>query len=35
LATPDMPENRASGNRRIRDWLSKVSRIHMTNSVDG
>jgi hypothetical protein len=28
----DMPENRASGNRRIRDWSSKVSRIHMTLS---
>jgi hypothetical protein len=34
LATLDMQENRASGNRRIRDWSSKVSRIHMTNSVD-
>jgi hypothetical protein len=29
-----MLENRASGNRRIRDWPSMVSRIHMTNSVD-
>jgi hypothetical protein len=35
LTTPDMLKNKASGNRRIRDWLSKISRIHMTNSVDG
>jgi hypothetical protein len=35
LATPDMSKNRASENRRIRDWWSKVLRIHMTNSMDG
>jgi hypothetical protein len=34
LATPNMPKNRASGNRRIRNWLSNMSRIHMTNLVD-
>jgi hypothetical protein len=28
-------ENRASGNRRIRDWPSKVPRIHMINSKEG
>jgi hypothetical protein len=28
LATPDMPETRASWNGRIKDWPSKVSRIH-------
>jgi hypothetical protein len=31
LAITDMPENRASGNRRIRDWLRKVSRITYYN----
>jgi hypothetical protein len=29
-----MLENRGSDNRRMKDWLGKVLRIHMTNSVD-
>jgi hypothetical protein len=34
-ATPVMLENRGSGNKRMKDWPSKVLRIHTTNSVDG
>jgi hypothetical protein len=30
-----MLENRGSGNKRMKDWPSKVLRIHMANSVDG
>jgi hypothetical protein len=33
--TPIVLENRGSGNKRMKDWPSKVLRIHMTNSVDG
>jgi hypothetical protein len=32
--TPVMPENKESDNRRMKDWPSKVLRIHMTNSMD-
>jgi hypothetical protein len=35
LATLVMLENRGSGNKRMKDWPSKVLRIYMTNSVDG
>jgi hypothetical protein len=34
LATLVMPENRVSGNKRMKDWSSKVLRIRMTISVD-
>jgi hypothetical protein len=34
-ATPVMSKNRGGGKRRMTDWLSKVLRTHMTNSVDG
>jgi hypothetical protein len=34
-ATLVILENRGSGNNRVKDWPSKVLRIHMTNSVDG
>jgi hypothetical protein len=30
-----MTENRGSGNKRMKDWTSKVLRIHMINYVDG
>jgi hypothetical protein len=30
-----MLENKASGNRRMTDWTSKVMRIHMRYFVDG
>jgi hypothetical protein len=29
-----MPENRGSGNKRMKDWPNKVLGIHTTNSVD-
>jgi hypothetical protein len=29
-----MPENRGSGNKRMKNRPSKVLRIHMANSVD-
>jgi hypothetical protein len=32
--TPVMSENRGSGNKRMKDWPSKILRIHMTNFVD-
>jgi hypothetical protein len=34
-ATPVLLENRGSGNKRMKDWPSKVLRIHITNYVDG
>jgi hypothetical protein len=34
-ATPVMPENREIGNKRMKDWPSKILRIHTTNYVDG
>jgi hypothetical protein len=34
-ATLVMLENRGSGNKRMKDWSSKILRIHMTISVDG
>jgi hypothetical protein len=34
-ATPIMPKNRGSGNKRMEDWPSKVLRIHTINSMDG
>jgi hypothetical protein len=30
-----MPKNRGSGNKRMKDWPSKVIRIHMIIFVDG
>jgi hypothetical protein len=33
-ATPVMLKNRGSGNKRMKDWPSKVLRIHITNFVD-
>jgi hypothetical protein len=35
LTAPVMPENRGSGNWRLKDWPSKILRIHMTNSMNG
>jgi hypothetical protein len=34
-ATLVMLENRGSGNKRMKDWPSKVLRIHTTNFVNG
>jgi hypothetical protein len=33
-ATPVMLKNRGSGNKRMKDWPSKVLRIYTTNSMD-
>jgi hypothetical protein len=33
--TSVMLKNRESGNKRMKDWSSKILRIHTTNSVDG
>jgi hypothetical protein len=30
-----MLKNRGSGNKRMKDWPSKVMKIHTTNFVDG
>jgi hypothetical protein len=35
LSQLDMPKNRGSGSRRMRDWPSRVLRIHMINFMDG
>jgi hypothetical protein len=35
LATLVMLENTGSGNKKMKDWPSKVLRIHTTNSMDG
>jgi hypothetical protein len=34
-ATPVMMENRESGNKKMKDWPSKVLRIYTTNYMDG
>jgi hypothetical protein len=35
LTTPVVLENRGSGNKTMKDWPSKVLRIHMKNFMDG
>jgi hypothetical protein len=35
LDNTEYAKNGENGNMRIRDWPSKVLRIHMTNSVEG
>jgi hypothetical protein len=35
LATLVMLKNKGSDNKRMKDWPSKILRIHMTSFVDG